>query len=186
MSTPTTTKPSSTTEPSTPAAPDQSGTAPLAAWLDRARSAGHPVLSVHPGRYRPLPVPTPTPGMVILDRMDIAREHQRARVAWVHAVVPTSADLLTLGEAVRTPVTAPRVRRSLLARLTSRPARSGATGGVTPVGPVAVSDIRDGVVTHVLELPAAWLDRPVTVIRRPAGTAGMPPAAEEASAVVSR
>ena len=160
----------------------------MTAWVERARSAGHPVLSVHPGRFRPSPVPAVVAGMAILDRMDIAREHQRARVAWVHAVVPTSADLLTLGEAVRTPVTAPRVRRSLLARLTSRPARSGATGGVTPVGPVAVSDIRDGVVTHVLELPAAWLDRPVTVIRRPTATAGTPSgtSAGAASVVVSR
>ena len=169
MSTPTTTKPSSTTEPSTPAAPDQSGTAPLAAWLDRARSAGHPVLSVHPGRYRPLPVPTPTPGMAILDRMDIAREHQRARVAWVHAIVPTTGDLLTLGEAVRTPVARPARRRGLFAwLLVGRRSQLGATA-VPPVGPVAVSDTRDGVTTHVLELPAAWLDRPVTVIRRPAG-----------------
>ena len=158
----------------------------MLAWAERARSAGHPVLAVREGRYRTLPIPSRTPGMAILDRMDIDREHQRARVAWVHAIVPTTSDLLTLGEAVRSLVVQPAARRGLLARLlVGRRSQLGATA-VPPVGPVAVSDTCDGVTVHVLELPAACLDRPVTVIRRPAATAGMPPAAEEASAVVSR
>jgi hypothetical protein len=103
--------------------------------------------------------------MPINDRLDIARERQRARVAWVHAVLPTSGDLLALGEALRAPVARP-ARLGLLARLASRRAQLGATGA-PPVGPVAVSETRGGVTAHVLEVPVSWLDRPITVVCRP-------------------
>jgi hypothetical protein len=140
-------------------------------WAERARTAGHPVLEVRPGRFRPRPVPTRTPGMAPNDVLDIDRETARNQVAWVHVLMPSAGALLALGEAVTTPTTS---------RPAARPAgRPGAgisrrlpwrrTGGEAPVvGPVAVTETRGGVSVHVLEVPVTWLARPVLVIRRPA------------------
>jgi hypothetical protein len=100
------------------------------------------------------------------DVLDIARERQRARVAWVHAILPAAGDLLALGEALRTPVVRPARPGLLWPLLGVRRTHPGATG-TTPVGLVAVSETRDGVTVHVLEVPVSWLDRPVTVVRRP-------------------
>jgi hypothetical protein len=140
----------------------------LTEWVDRARRAGHPVQDARVGRLRPRPIPVALPGTTPNDRLAIAREHARAQVAWVRVLMPTSNDLLALGEALR-PSPAPARRPGLLSRLGRRgqprtTAQGGAGGGV---GPVAVSDTVDDVTVHVLEIPVSWLARPVTVIRRP-------------------
>lgn len=153
--------PQNTTQNTTQGPAQDAASALLAVWVARTRSAGHPVIAAGPGRFRPRPIPVPVSGMPINDVIDAERERQRAKVAWVHAVLPTSAALLALGDAVRAPIPAPVPRG-----LWPRPRRAGAGAGVTPVGPVAVSDTLDGVTTHVLELPVSWLTRPVTVIRR--------------------
>jgi hypothetical protein len=163
----------------------------LAAWVDRARRAGHPILDARLGRLHGLPVPTPIPGETPPnDLLASQREAARAGVAWARALMPTSGDLLALGEALRGAAAQP-IRTGLWSRLGRRGGqrdatlagasrqglapglarRSGSRVGAEQVGPLAVSETRDGVTVHVLEVPLSWLDRPITVIRRPTHTA---------------
>ena len=123
------------------------------AWAERARAAGHPVLSMAPGLLHVVQAPLPVPEMTPNDRLAAARDHARARVAWVHAVMPSAGAALDLGRAIRGPAPAVVV-----------PVRRGGLGSEWSrlvagqrLGPRAVSDWADGAVRHVVEVPLAWL-----------------------------
>ena len=128
---------------------------PYGAWVRRAHAAGHPVQLVAPGRYRPQNLmPLWSWAMPPNDLLDVAREEARRRVDWIHAVLPDQLALLTLHRCVVTPVVRGRRRR---------PGGPTATPWFRLVaqqhaGLCAMSDTRDGLTTHVLEIPVAWLD----------------------------
>lgn len=122
-------------------------------WRLRARAAGHPVIAVRAGRFRPQRLPVWSISMPPNDLLDAAREYARSRVAWIHVEMPTLASLLTLAGAVHGP------RPSGPAR------RPGGPTSVTfqqlvaeqHIGLSAVSDTLGGVTTHALDLPMAWM-----------------------------
>jgi hypothetical protein len=127
---------------------------PYAAWIQRARSTGHPVLTVREGRFAPEPLPLYLPTMPPNDLLDAALEYARARVRWVHVVVPTTTAAVALAMAIRGP------------RPTGPAIRPGSPAGVPfprlvaqqHVGPSAVTLMIAGRTTHAVDVPVTWLD----------------------------
>ena len=145
--------------------------------LTTTRAAGHPVVTTGPGRWNTTDHPTTLPTDAELapnDLLDAAREAARARVAWVHAVLPTAVDAVQLAatfhSATRPPVPqqAPIGRRGPWRTLLRRPV-GRAVGGdprrvpfavlvdQMPTGVVTLTEHRAGRAVHVVEIPAAWL-----------------------------
>jgi hypothetical protein len=160
-----------------------------AEFAARARTAGHPVLAVAPGRWTGTGHTTgpsmPLGDLAPNDLLDVARESARSRADWVHAVLPTGADAVRLAAAVRpairparpvgsrrsTPGRAPW--RDLLHRA-SGPGRSGDPRLVPfeqlvaeiPLSVTTHAMHHDGRAVHVVEIPAAWLACPLTEVPR--------------------
>jgi hypothetical protein len=127
---------------------------PYAAWIQRARSAGHQVLSVGEGRFDPEPLPLYLPTMPPNDLLDAARAYAQAGVMWVHVVVPTMRAAVGLALAIRGPrPTGPAIRR-------------GSPAGVPfprlvaeqHIGPSAVTLVVNGRSSHAVDLPVNWLE----------------------------
>jgi hypothetical protein len=153
-------------------------------FATRARAAGHPVLSVAPGRWNdPDTFPrwcplTPDAQASPNDLLDLARHAARDRVPWVHTVLATYPDAKALARAVR-PIPAvvrQTSRRSSLWRdLLRRPVR--AAGGdprrtcherlvdQMPLSLVTHVARRGDRTVHVVEIPAAWLTSGAAVTR---------------------
>jgi len=136
---------------------------PYAVWAARARNAGHPVLAVLPGRMHSDPMPIWLHTMPPNDLLDAAKEYARSRVAWVHVVMPSAADALTLGAAVLGP------------RPSGPAVRAGSPAGLPfqrlvaqqRIAPSAVSETVDGTTTHAVEIPVSWLAHPVLRVDAP-------------------
>jgi len=156
------------------------------AFVARARDAGHPIEAAGTGLWAgPDDHADRAAGrdaaIAPNDVLDAAREAARARVAWVHAVLPTLADAVRLAAAVQTSpsddVAATSARPwqhggtgPAWLRLLRRPSGHGIVGDPRRVPfeqlvaemPLTVRTLtvhRRGRAVHVTEIPAVWIDR---------------------------
>jgi hypothetical protein len=160
----------------------------LAAFVHRARAAGHPVLTAAHGRWGDASryprggYATPDADVAPNDLLDTARDVAQSRIAWVHLTLPTATDAVRLAVAVTgsgTPALAApgtRTARSGWSLLLRRPTRtrSGDPRRVPfavlvdemPVSAVTLTEQHAGRTVHVVEIPAAWLNRPLAEVTR--------------------
>ena len=154
------------------------------AFVARAREAGHPVEAagsgLWPGLDNGLVVGSPLVELAPNEILDSAREAARRQVDWVHVVLPTLTDAVRLAAAVQptppaasTPDHAEVSRGPAWLRLIRRPSGDGISGDPRRVPfaqlvaeiPLTVRTLtvnRHGHSVHVTEIPAAWIDRPLT------------------------
>ena len=151
----------------------------------RARTAGHPVLAVAPGRWNGAGHPTlgrslPLGDLLPNDLLDAVRDVARSRTDWVHAVLPTATDAVRLAAAVHPASKLPRRARTerapwrdLLRRATGAGHRGDPRGdplerllAEVPPTVITLTEHQDGRAVHVVEIPAAWLTHPLAEVTR--------------------
>lgn len=158
---------------------------PVDTFAVRARTAGHPVITAASGRWPhvdhfPHWSPfSPDGELAPNDLLDAARETARSQQGWVHAVLPSYGDAVRLAAAVQPTTDAPvpeqhagSTRRSFL----RRPSR-GRTGdprrmpfadlvAEVPLTVITLTGHYAGRPVHVVEIPEAWITRPLAPVAR--------------------
>lgn len=136
---------------------------PFAGWIRRARAAGHPVVAVVPGRFRPDPMPIWRRSMPPLELLEAAQEYARAQVEWVYVVMPSMRTMVALSASIAGP------RPSGPARRSGSPASVPWRVLVAQqrIAPRATSVTRDGDTVHLVEIPVFWLPFPIRPVGPP-------------------